>query len=462
MKARILIVEDQFVEANNLEVILERAGYHVCTIARSVAAALQIIEKENPDLVFLDILLQGPETGLQLAQTLNELGIAFVYLSANSQKEYLDIAKSTNPYGFLVKPFRAKDLLVTLDVAWYMHQQKKQIESQRLALLQKPRPAPVPDESGGILGKSPQMLGLLDNIRIVSPSDTSVLILGESGTGKELVARAIHRNSKRKAKPFVVINCGALPPNLIESELFGHEKGAYTGAISRRVGKFEMADEGTLFLDEIGELPLDLQVKFLRVLQEMEIERVGGKTVKINVRIIAATNRNLEYELASGRFRLDLFYRLNVFPITLPPLRERKEDILILAESFLEKYALKEGKVITSFADHVKKAFLNYSWPGNVRELENIVARSVLLATGPVINTLPLPAPLERRPEELAQSRTKTVEENERDHIIAVLEKCNWKVYGPNGAAEILDMNVSTLNSRIRKLGIKKEGGDKG
>ena len=454
MKAKILIVEDQFIEANNLQMILERAGYRVCSIARSVPIALKIIAAEKPDLVLLDIFLQGNLTGIDLAKDLAEKKIAFVYISANSNKQILDAAKSTKPYGFLVKPFREKDVLVMLDVAWYLHQQNQEAVFQKNSKFSKGN-----DRSNDlthIIGSSPAMVELLDNIKIVGVTDTSVLILGESGTGKELVAQGIHRISTRKNKPLVVVNCAALPANLIESELFGHEKGAFTGALYRRVGKFEQANGGTIFLDEIGELPLELQVKFLRVLQEKEIESIGGSPKKIDVRIIAATNRNLEEEMAAGRFRIDLFYRLNIFPLFLPPLRERGSDIIELANYFLAAYARKQGKTISGFSQPVIKAIQEYSWPGNVRELENMMERSVLLSSGPIVDTMTLPKDYFQQNNTRDVNRVKTMEENERDHIISVLKRCDWKVYGSGGAAEMLDMNVSTLNSRIKKLGIEK------
>jgi transcriptional regulator with GAF, ATPase, and Fis domain len=281
--------------------------------------------------------------------------------------------------------------------------------------------------------------------------------LGESGTGKELIAQCIHRISSRKQKPFVAVNCAALPPNLIESELFGHEKGAFTGATDKRIGKFEQGNEGTVFLDEIGELPVELQVKLLRVLQEKEVEPIGGRKRKVDVRIIASTNRNLEEEVSMGRFRLDLFYRLNVFPITLPPLRERKEDIASLANHFVRIYARKENKVITGVADHVIQAMVNYDWPGNIRELENLMARAVLLTNGPIVNSLRLPGQNKGPTTTGPLARIKTMIEIERDHILSVLERCHWKIYGQGGAADILELNPSTLNSRMKKLGIEKK-----
>lgn len=456
MKAKILIVEDQFIEANNLAIILKRAGYEVCSIARSVPIALDIIRKEGPDMVLLDIFLQGNLTGIDLAKDLREKNIAFVYLSANSNRHILDAAKSTKPYGFLVKPFREKDVLVMLDVAWYLHKQSYEANNEKAKVIKFERDDLKPSELKDMIGTSPSMLGILNNINVVGRSDTSVLILGESGTGKELVAQAIHRISPRSNKPFTVVNCAAIPSNLIESELFGHEKGSFTGALNKRTGKFEQADKGTIFLDEIGELPLDLQVKFLRVLQEKEIEPVGGRSKKVDVRVIAATNRNLEEEMAAGRFRIDLYYRLNVFPLSLPPLRERKADILLLANHFLKLYANKENKKITGFSDKVINEMLEYSWPGNVRELENIIERNILLTTGPIIDLLVLPKVQNKDAIMQENLRVKTMEENERDHILAVLKKCNWKLYGPGGAAELLDINGSTLSSRMKKLGIKK------
>jgi two-component system response regulator HydG len=451
MKARILIVEDQFIEANNLKLILRKAGYSICSIARSVSEALEILDNENPELVLLDIQLEGNKTGIDMACILKDKNIAFIFLSANSNKQTLDAAKATKPYGFLVKPFREKDVLVMLDVAWYLHQQNMEaIQNQQRA--RSPH-LPSINEFQQIVGRSKNFLNVLDNVKIAGPSDVSVLILGESGTGKELIAQAIHRISTRKAKLMVVVNCAALPAGIIESELFGHEKGSFTGAIEKRVGKFEQADGGTIFLDEIGELPPDLQVKFLRVLQEKEIETVGGKKRKINVRIIAATNRNLEEEMAAGRFRMDLYYRLNVFPISLPPLRERKEDILLLANHFLNFYARKENKIISGLADHVIQEMLSYSWPGNIRELENLMERSVLLASGKLVNAVQLP--LNKKIE--VRGPWKTMMENERDHIIEALEKCGWKIYGQGGAAELLDINGSTLHARMKKLGIEKK-----
>jgi len=618
---KVLIVEDQFVEANDLQLMLGKAGYEVCGIARSVAIAQEMIKKEKPGLVLLDIFLKGKETGIDLAKHLGKENIAFVYLSANSNEEVLNAAKATEPYGFLVKPFREKDLLIMLEIARYRHEhsiesnlrrenilhdklsaitsgtesfEKKllnicrtlqpyisfdyitagfntiadtssrassflrigfdeyqkigtnelltitglkmndletlmkdgslyqlltdtfQMESCMslplhlsngeiftfsfysrhadtyktdhtglLTHLQKtmtnviesifnegkiktgsashhlPTSENFEGKQGfeGIVGKSPLLLNVFDLITQVSYSDTSVLILGESGTGKERIADCIHNLSPRKNKPFVKVNCAALPSTLIESELFGHEKGSFTGALEKRIGKFEKADKGTIFLDEIGEMPLDLQVKLLRVLQEKYIERIGAKDVtKVDVRIIAATNRNLEKEVAAVRFRLDLYYRLNVFPITLPALRERTEDIPSLAHHFINIYNRKAGKRITGLSDKVLRDMTAYNWPGNIRELENLIERSVLLAKGNTIEEIFLPPNQARQESAIAsESRLKTIFENERDYIINILKKCNGRIWGAGGAAEILNIPPTTLRSKMKKLGIQKE-----
>jgi DNA-binding NtrC family response regulator len=455
LKIKILIVEDQFIEAKSLNLILSNAGYSTCTVARSVQAALSIIEKEKPDLVLVDIFLQGEETGIDLGKILNERNMAFVYLSANSNRRILEAAKVTRPYGFMVKPFRSKDVLIMLDVALYLHQHRTTESEQRSLVQQGLRPS-LPPEFQHLVGDSLNFLGILERANMVAALDTSILILGESGTGKELIAHSIHKASPRRDKPFVVVNCGTLPANLVESELFGHEKGAFTNAATKRPGKFELADGGTVFLDEIGELPLELQVKFLRVLQEREIEPVGGRPKKIDIRIIAATNKDLEEEVAAGRFRIDLYYRLNVFPLVLPPLRERTEDIPILVNHFLKKYSVRNGKSPLTLSKPMLDKLLDYDWPGNIRELENTIHRNVVLATGPVIESLEISTG-RRDPGIGSRHNFKTMIENERDHILAVLESCNWKVSGKGGAAEILDINVNTLNSRIKKLGIKKK-----
>jgi len=304
-----------------------------------------------------------------------------------------------------------------------------------------------------IIGRSDGLNYVLYKVEQIAPSDTTVLVLGETGTGKELVARAIHGLSPRKDRALVKVNCATLPSNLIESELFGHEKGAFTGAHARQLGRFEVADGTTLFLDEIGELPLELQSKLLRVIQDGEFERLGSSgTIKVDVRVIAATNRNLEKEVRKGRFREDLWYRLSIFPITVPPLRERMEDIALLVDFFVDKISKRLGTSIESIPTSVMNTLQDYQWPGNVRELENVLERAVINSSGPKLRLVDEL----KKPRKDLMKMQKTLEDVERDHIVRILEQTNWKVSGKNGAAEILGLNRSTLRARIRKLGIRQ------
>lgn len=451
-KEKILIVEDEFIVANDLKMILKKGGYNVVGIASSAAQARTMIAAKKPDWVLLDIILKGSETGIDLAKELNRSKTPFLFISANTNQSTLEAVKKTQPYGFMVKPFREKDLLVMLDIARYRYALEHQVST------------PLTDTNrqtsafNGIIGNSQSLKEILNRINIVAPTETSVLITGESGTGKERVAHAIHEHSDRKNKPFVVVNCAALPLSLVESELFGYEKGAFTGANSRKIGKFEQADGGTLFLDEIGELPLDAQVKLLRVLQEKEIERIGGEqTIKIDVRIVAATNRSLEREVAEGRFRLDLYYRLNVFPVELPPLRERKEDIPQLAMYFLQKFNAAANREIKTFSPKVLEQMIQYNWPGNIRELEHLIERSTLLAFGDEISEINLPSntAINILPSETGVLQS--LEDMERNHIMQTLQTCGGKVFGPGGAAEILKIPPTTLYSKMKKLGIQQE-----
>jgi len=298
---------------------------------------------------------------------------------------------------------------------------------------------------------------VLSHVRRVAVTDASVLIQGESGTGKELIARAVHSASKRCDKPLIKVNCAALPTNLIESELFGHEKGAFTGAIAKRIGRFELADGGTIFLDEIGEVPLEVQVKLLRVLQEQEFDRVGGKSpIKVNVRVIAATNRNLLQEVKDKAFREDLYYRLNVFPLTTPPLRERIEDIPLLVRFMIEKFAGRVGKRVKGVGSKSMQRLESYPWPGNIRELENVIERAIILADEEIIEISPemLPGSIGQADVQAGSKQGGTLESVEREHIRAVLGQANWIIEGPNGAARTLDLHPSTLRYRMKKLGI--------
>ncbi|OQP47466.1 Fis family transcriptional regulator [Niastella yeongjuensis] len=308
-----------------------------------------------------------------------------------------------------------------------------------------------------IVGSGEAMQEVYRLMSIVASTNTTVLVLGETGTGKELIARALHNSSSRKDKLMVKVNCAALPTNLIESELFGHERGAFTGALDRRIGKFELANHSTLFLDEIGELPLEAQSKLLRVIQEREVERLGGKqTIKVDVRLIAATNRNLEEEVKAGRFRADLYFRLNVFPINLPPLRDRAEDIEPLIHFFVAKFAKNTGRKIRKVSPKVIQQLRSYTWPGNVRELEHLIERSVLLATDEVLQDVYIPKQSTSDKQDLSFILNRTLEEVERGYIVEVLKRCAGKISGPGGAAEILDVPGNTLHSKMKKLGITK------
>ncbi|TRW25894.1 sigma-54-dependent Fis family transcriptional regulator [Flavobacterium zepuense] len=451
-KEKILIVEDEFIVANDLKIILKKAGYDVVGIASSTQQAREMIQAKKPEWVLLDIILKGDETGIDLAWELKEVNIPYLFISANTNQSTLEAVKQTEPYGFMVKPFREKDLLVMLDIARY----RFALEQKSQLAVNNPAHQPVFE---GIIGASNSVQAVLNKVSVVAPTDTSVLVLGESGTGKERIAHTIHENSPRKNKPIVVVNCAALPLSLIESELFGYEKGAFTGANARRIGKFEQANGGTLFLDEIGELPLDAQVKLLRVLQEKEIERIGGETtVKVDVRIVAATNRNLEFEVAQGRFRLDLYYRLNVFPVELAPLRERKEDVESLAYYFLKKYAAKAHKNVTGISHKALNELMQYDWPGNIRELEHLIERNVLLASGSEIIAFDLAVTSQSaQVKQAADGAMLSMEDMEREHIMTALKMCGGKVFGPGGAAEVLKISPATLYSKMKKLGIRQE-----
>jgi len=644
MSKKILIVEDESMVAYDLELMLTQAGYLVSGVVDSVKEALDSIERDPPDIVLLDIFLKGRQTGIDLAAKLTAQNIAFIYLSANFQASILERAKETEPYGFLVKPFRENELLIMLDVAIYRHQngleaklRQEQVlenlfkeisietvdwELKLLKLVRSLQPYlpfdyltilsstdqtysssgvtllrtgydtykfincqelsklsnldsdklreinkqvmcepsgihnghrfkeftekyitwkamsecfqlqsllhfPILNSRGqivnflflsrkadgyhpdhqkllnrlnhslitaiddilpktafdlpgkarasstrsnvkhkspkfeGIIGDSHLMLNVLDHVAIAAPINTSILILGESGTGKERIAKSIHSLSPRKEHPLVIINCASLPSNLIESELFGHEKGAFTGASERRKGKFELADKGTIFLDEIGEMPLELQAKLLRVLQEQEIERVGGNgLIKIDVRIIAATNRDLENEVREGRFRLDLYYRLCVFPIIIPSLKERKEDIPLLTHHFIRQSAEKFGKRINGITEDALEMLQSYHWPGNIRELENYIQRGTLLCKGDMITKDVLPS-FQLIPAALPHIGTAVnsgtiMQQNAKELILSALRKCNGRISGLGGAAELLGMPATTLHSKIKKLGLKK------
>jgi DNA-binding NtrC family response regulator len=640
MALKILIVEDQFIEASDLQTILERAGHQVIGIAKSVDQAINQLKKDIPDMVLLDIFLKGALTGIDLAVRLSVRNIPFIYISANSNQSTLEAAKATNPYGFLIKPYREKDILLTLDIASYrfrhtielIKRQEKwlgdlleavlsgsysreerllqlinafktfihfdyividmqvksgslrsalvfnridyndyqritetditgrtgltsqELEKFRIKLQQQHYPLfsndedflnavsdnrsadalakgygiksclllPVLDDdqpqmfisffsnspdsyreghldllspmvsrlfqildlsrrgrqeptalnelaaagtnkgarpliAGGVIaGKSPKLLQVLDQVTQVAPFNTTVLVSGETGVGKEGIVTAIHQLSPRHAKPLIKINCAAIPGGLIESELFGHEKGAFTSASEKRIGKFEQAQGGTIFLDEIGEIPIEVQSKLLRVLQEKELERIGGRTtIKIDARIIAATNKNLYKAVSEGKFRIDLYYRLHVFPIIVPPLRDRRVDIPLLVRHFLQLNAQENGKPLKTISADMMKKLEAYHWPGNVRELQHVIERAVVMTKNDVITSVEFPGNMTSAVAEITdKSKFQSIEEIEKAHILAALKECNGKISGKGGAAEILNIPSTTLTSKMKKFGI--------
>jgi len=313
----------------------------------------------------------------------------------------------------------------------------------------------------GIIGRSASLRAVLDEVKIVAPTDSTVLILGETGTGKELIAQAIHRRSSRRDRPFVRVNCAAIPSGLLESELFGHERGAFTGAVARKIGRFELANGGTIFLDEIGDIPSELQPKLLRVLQEQEFERLGStQTMRVNVRVVAATSRDLPQMVADREFRSDLYYRLNVFPVRLPALRERSEDIMLLVRHFVGLYSKRMNKRVEEVPQRAVNVLVAYTWPGNVRELQNCIERAVILSPGKVLR--PPLAELKQsvaRAEGFAQvavPKGMTLKDAERDHILQALTETNWVIGGPKGAAVRLGLQRTTLISKMQKLGISR------
>jgi PAS domain S-box-containing protein len=415
--------------------------------------------------------------GITPDQMNNLYGTSFIPDTPEAQrrlKEALDsIGKGVDTSGIVLE-LRRKDNGKPLWIKWWsrpdpggtytrtmfvditeqvlMEQEKARLEAQNVYLQEEIKGSHDFEE---LIGSSTSLKKILKNVERVAPTDSTVLITGETGTGKELIARAIHNLSPRKDKPLVKVNCAAIPFGLIESELFGHEKGAFTGALTKKMGRFEVADKGTIFLDEIGELPLDLQPKLLRVLQEGEFERVGGtQTFKVNVRVIAATNRNLEQLSNSGQYRLDLFYRLNVFPVHLPALREREGDIPLLAQYFVQKHAANFVKKINRIPERMMTAFQRYSWPGNIRELEHVIERAAILSEGPELEPIDWLSPATGKISK--NGNTLTLEEIERQHIRDVLGQTNWRVSGDKGAAAILGLKPTTLEARMKKLGISR------
>jgi formate hydrogenlyase transcriptional activator len=405
--------------------------------------ALAIAKEQCPDVPF--ILVSG-QVGEELAIDSLKAGATDYVLKQRMSRLVPAVRRALGEAEEHLQRQRAEEELKNALVE--VRSLKEQLEAENVYLREEIRMAGL---HGDIVGQSDSMKCVLVQAEQVAGTDSTVLILGETGTGKELLARAIHTMSGRSDRPLVVVNCAAMPSALVEGELFGREKGAYTGAITRQVGRFEVADGSTVFLDEVGELPVETQVKLLRVLQEGQFERLGStRTTTVDVRVIAATNRDLEKAVEEGAFRQDLYYRLNVFPITIPPLRERGADIPPLVWAFVNEFTEKMGKPIESVSRKSMEALQSYPWPGNVRELRNVIERAMIRATG---GTLHVPAP-SRKPG--AVGKGMTLEAVEREHIIGVLERTGWRVSGKNGAAGVLGLKPTTLESKLTKLSIKR------
>ena len=456
MAGKLLIVEDEFVIAQDLRTIVTNLGYAVIGQAKTVNEALAKIDEEKPDLVFLDIRLIGEETGIDLARKIDKkYGIPYLYVTSYSDADTLEEMNSTNPLGYILKPFDERDIRVALEISFSKLSRTKSDQAIKKSTVRNKQ-----NVSGyEIIGDSEVVQEALKKVEQVAKTDVTVLIHGETGTGKELFMHAVHQMSGRNEKSLVKVNCAALPAELIESVLFGHEKGSFTGATEKRLGKFELADGGTLFLDEIGELPLSSQSKLLRCLQEKEIETIGGNEVKkVDIRIIAATNRDLTKEVKEGNFRADLFFRLNIFPIHIPPLRRRGNDIVVLANHFLKLFSEKINKEMVSISKKTLQDFQRYSWPGNVRELQHYVERGTILSVDNVLE-ISIDDSADSKVEDIVQKefQLKSLEEIEKEQIIQTLKYCNGKIRGDGGAAAILKLHPNTLDFKIKKLGIIKK-----
>ncbi len=449
----ILIVDDEKNYLVVLEALLAPEGYEVVT-ADSARDALTMIKDSDIDLVITDMKMPKMSGMELLAESKNiKPDLPVIMMTAYGTIELAVEAMKKRAFDYITKPFQNEELKLTIRKALDNHRLVK--ENRRLSEELSSRFG-----HGNIIGKSKSMLEIYDMIGKVSQSKASVLITGQSGTGKELIAKAIHYESPRKDRPFISINCGALTETLLESELFGHEKGAFTGAVAMKKGRFELADGGTLFLDEVGEMPPPLQVKLLRVLQEMEFERVGGtKTIKVDVRVLSASNRNMKEVVEEGLFREDLYYRLNVIHIAVPSLRERTEDIRLLVGHFIKKYRQDEGKSNIELSPEAWKAFYGYAWPGNIRELENVIERAVVLNSGGVISLEDLPPELKGKTEALdvesfipldAQLQA-TLENIEERLIRRALDQCD-KVQ--SHAADLLGITKSLIQHKMKKYNI--------
>jgi DNA-binding NtrC family response regulator len=450
---RILVVDDEDNARRAISTILGEEGYEVAEAANGEEALSRLAEF-SPAAVLTDVRMPKMD-GLTFLKKAREQGsdATFIIMTAFGSVETAVEAMRAGAENYLLKPLDANALLVVLGKALEKRALSREAETLREQVRQRTR-------FHNIIGESPLLQAVYDMVRRAASTRATVLILGESGTGKELIAQAIHQESQRRDKPFIKVHCAALSENLLESELFGHEKGAFTGAMARREGRFELADGGTLFLDEIGEISPSVQVKLLRVLQQREFERVGGtQTLKVDVRIVAATHRDLTAEVKAGKFREDLYYRLNVVAVTLPPLRERKSDVPALVNHFLEKYSDSYGKDVRGLAPGTLQALLSYDWPGNIRELENAIERAVVLAPGSELTTDDLP-PVLRGPRPNGSSPSSlipgaTLAQIEREAILRTLEMVGGST---TRAAEILGISVRKVQYRLKEYGAATNG----
>jgi two-component system response regulator AtoC len=465
MAARVLVVDDEKNITTVIQAMLQKAGFDPLVFNDSGEAVEALETPETAEAgeiqaIITDLYMPGP-SGMEILKHCQKFHpeIPVVIITAYGTVEAAVSALKQGAFDFITKPFDQTELLNVVNKAVSTYQERLK-EPKEMVREQISSPA-----ISSIIGASPQMQEIFKIIQKIAPSPSTVLISGESGTGKELVAFEIHRNSDRVDKPFIKINCAAIPSTLIESELFGHEKGAFTGAVSSKPGRFELSHTGTLFLDEVAEMPLEMQVKLLRVLQEQEFERVGGVTsIKVDVRIITATNKDLETEVRAGRFREDLFYRLNVVPITLPALRDRKEDIDLLVKYFITQFNEKLKKQITSVAPEALNILRNYSWPGNIRQLENSLERMILMADGNELRARDISEEIsgisptlngdsEEEPSSLKEIVKKQTQSLERDLIERALEETGSNV---TRAAEKLGLSRKGLQLKMKELGIKR------
>jgi two-component system response regulator HydG len=450
MKPKILVVDDERSHRRMIEAVLSAEGYEIMQ-ADNGQAAIEAVEEKFYDLIIMDIRMPklGGIDALKKLKTISP-GIPIIIMTAYASVGTAVDALKAGASDYLTKPLDIEELKLLVAKTLRIHQ----LEKENIYLKER-----LDDrfDFSSIIGQSTAMKRLFETMALVAPSEATALIVGESGTGKELIANAIHQNSPRKDRPFIKVNCAALPETLLESELFGHEKGAFTGALARKQGRFQLADQSSIFLDEIAEMSPATQAKILRVLQERDFEPVGStQTVKVDTRVIAATNKNLEEEITAGHFREDLYYRLNVVTLTVPPLRDRREDIPYLADFFLKQYAKKNRRLIKGFTPRATDMLMRYDWPGNVRELENIIERGVIMSRGEVITPLEFPNDLQELDDELKDSHIsltpgRSLKEVEKAMILRTLEETGGN---RTHAAKILGISRRTLQLKLKEYGI--------